>query len=66
MSTMDLGTTSGFGGFSEKEKKPRELPDDLPKSLDDRKRVPDLVQETELYDGWQGRCMVNSPSQASD
>jgi hypothetical protein len=52
---MDLGEPDG-GGFSEEQpKKPRELPPDLPKSLDDRKHVPtELVRETEFYDGWQG------------
>lgn len=33
---------------------PRELPDDLPKSLDDRRSVPVFQQETEIYDAWQG------------
>ena len=30
------------------------LPDDLPKSLDDRRSVPVFPQETEMYDAWQG------------
>lgn len=34
---------------------PRKLPDDLPRSLDDRRNVPLLGQETEIYDAWQGR-----------
>jgi pantothenate synthetase len=33
---------------------PRALPDDLPKSLDDRRSVPVFPTETEMYDGWQG------------
>lgn len=33
--------------------KPRVLPDDLPTSLDDRRSVP-MLQETEMYDAWQG------------
>ena len=33
----------------------QELPDDLPKSLDDRRTVP-VYQETEMYDAWQGMC----------
>ncbi|KAK1971379.1 DIL domain-containing protein [Colletotrichum eremochloae] len=42
------------GGFGNKKTRP--LPDDLPKSLDDRSRRPvDLVPETEMYDGWQGQ-----------
>ncbi|KAJ5240181.1 hypothetical protein N7468_004800 [Penicillium chermesinum] len=32
--------------------KKQELPDDLPKSLDDRRSVP-IFQETEMYDAWQ-------------
>lgn len=32
----------------------QELPDDLPKSLDDRRSVP-VFQETEMYDAWQGK-----------
>ncbi|KAJ5674073.1 Dilute [Penicillium macrosclerotiorum] len=34
--------------------KQQELPDDLPKSLDDRRSVP-VFQETEMYDAWQGQ-----------
>lgn len=30
------------------------LPDDLPKSLDDRRSVPVFPQETEIYDAWMG------------
>jgi len=47
------GFDGGFGDDGEK-KKPRTLPADLPKSLDDRRRPTELVPETELYDGWQG------------
>lgn len=52
----------------------QELPDDLPKSLDDRRSVPVLHQETEIYDAWQGElelypklaasilsCITNGP-----
>jgi hypothetical protein len=43
------------------------LPDDLPKSLDDRRSVPIYAGETEMYDAWQGvifvyyevRCLFN-------
>ncbi|KAJ5761011.1 hypothetical protein N7520_008167 [Penicillium odoratum] len=35
--------------------KPKQLPDDLPKSLDDRRSVPVYQQETEMYDAWQGQ-----------
>lgn len=34
--------------------RPRALPDDLPKSLDDRRTVPSYGGETEMYDAWQG------------
>lgn len=53
---MDFGDPDDGGGFGEDEpKKPRALPADLPKSLDDRKVVStEFVPETEMYDGWQG------------
>lgn len=55
---MDYGdiNSGGFGGDeSPPREQPRALPADLPKSLDDRRRMPtDYVQETEMYDGWQG------------
>ncbi len=35
--------------------KPRQLPADLPKSLDDRQPVANFGGETEMYDAWQGR-----------
>ncbi|KAF5020087.1 hypothetical protein F66182_7893 [Fusarium sp. NRRL 66182] len=52
---MDLGDSLGQDGQSED--KPRSLPSDLPRSLDDRRHVPNehLVTETEMYDGWQGQ-----------
>jgi hypothetical protein len=48
--------SGGFGGVGQLQKKrPRELPDDLPKSLDDRRNVPShYTAETEMYDAWQG------------
>jgi hypothetical protein len=57
---MDIGDAyggddGGFGYGEEEKKKPRELPDDLPKSLNDRRSVPTHFPiETELYDAWQG------------
>ena len=56
---MDPGDSDGdaFSGFNtgaEGRKKVVDLPADLPKSLDDRKRPTGLVPETEMYDGWQG------------
>ncbi|ODH13940.1 hypothetical protein ACO22_06775 [Paracoccidioides brasiliensis] len=35
--------------------KPRQLPDDLPTSLDDRRSVLTFPAETEMYDAWQGQ-----------
>ena len=34
--------------------RPRELPSDLPTSLNDRRPVRSYAGETEMYDGWQG------------
>lgn len=33
---------------------PRKLPSDLPTSLDDRRTVRIMSEETEIYDAWQG------------
>lgn len=54
---MDIGDNGGdISGFQEEIKRPRPLPDDLPKSLDDRTNVPShFTPETEMYDAWQGR-----------
>ncbi|KAI9786737.1 MAG: hypothetical protein M1835_002982 [Candelina submexicana] len=41
--------------FGDAPKKPRQLPDDLPKSLDDRRTIPGYGDETEMYDAWQGQ-----------
>lgn len=50
---MDLGALDG--GEDGGGKKPVTLPDDLPKSLNDRRIVrTELMPETEMYDGWQG------------
>lgn len=54
---MDLGDPSSGeeNGFGEVQPpRPRKLPDDLPKSLDDRRTVPSYGGETEMYDAWQG------------
>ncbi|KLP22675.1 putative protein localized to golgi-vacuole transport vesicle [Fusarium fujikuroi] len=52
---MDLGDSINPEGPPEE--KPRTLPADLPRSLDDRRHVPNehLITETEMYDGWQGQ-----------
>lgn len=34
--------------------RPRQLPADLPRSLDDRKNFRSYHEETEYYDAWQG------------
>ena len=55
---MDTGDPHGGSGSeygNEDKKKPRELPDDLPRSLNDRRSVPThFPVETEMYDAWQG------------
>jgi hypothetical protein len=43
-----------IGQGQEQNRESRALPDDLPKSLDDRRSGPIYVGETEMYDGWQG------------
>lgn len=57
---MDIGDNNGdIGGFGEERVKPRTLPDDLPKSLDDRKNVSaEYAPETEMYDAWQGMTAI--------
>ncbi|GAB7360934.1 hypothetical protein MBLNU230_g0918t1 [Neophaeotheca triangularis] len=45
--------------------KPRELPPDLPTSLDDRKTFAGHDQETEYYDAWQGQSQfITAPRTA--
>ena len=48
---------------------PKELPPDLPRSLDDRRRDPtyDLGGETEYYDAWQGQSQfLKAPTLATN
>lgn len=58
---MDIGDPNGgeSNGFEEEiQPKPRQLPTDLPRSLDDRKNVSThYTAETEMYDAWQGLCL---------
>lgn len=58
---MDIGDNGGDisgGSGDEPQKKPRALPDDLPKSLDDRRSVAThYTPETEMYDAWQGKMI---------
>ncbi|POS85041.1 Ankyrin repeat-containing protein [Erysiphe pulchra] len=54
---------SGFGsdfniGLGESTKRPNTLPDDLPKSLDDRKFTSTYPLETEIYDAWKGQSEI--------
>ncbi|KAL9628772.1 MAG: hypothetical protein Q9204_005672, partial [Flavoplaca sp. TL-2023a] len=63
-----MESPTGFGDdpndFYEQEK-PRRLPADLPKSLDDRQPVADFGVETEMYDAWQGQSQfLTSPMPA--
>jgi hypothetical protein len=55
---MDIGgpRIGEISGFEEEERKlPRELPDDLPRSLNDRRSVSvHYAPEMEMYDAWQG------------
>lgn len=46
-------------GSSSSENDPKTLPDDLPKSLDDRRSFPAIQQETEMYDAWQGSQILS-------
>ncbi|KAK2768190.1 hypothetical protein FQN54_000042 [Arachnomyces sp. PD_36] len=54
----DIGDVAENGGIGGK-KKARELPPDLPTSLDDRRSVP-TFSETEMYDAWQGQSQYLS------
>lgn len=58
---MDQGSQSSVGVGEEEESEEEEftrariLPEDLPKSLDDRRQTShNLATETEMYDAWQG------------
>ena len=57
---MDIGDphSDDEAGFEDAEEVPqrRELPSDLPKSLDDRQPIRHYAGETEMYDAWQGNC----------
>ncbi|KAI1344013.1 hypothetical protein F5Y15DRAFT_368801 [Xylariaceae sp. FL0016] len=60
---MDFDDSDGGGFGGDQPNKPRALPADLPKSLDDRRAAPThFVAETEMYDGWQGQSQfLTSP-----
>ncbi|MCJ1310678.1 hypothetical protein MMC25_004344 [Agyrium rufum] len=63
---MDIGDphrSEDDGGFSEDElPRKRELPSDLPTSLNDRRPVRSYAGETEMYDGWQGQTQYLTSS----
>jgi len=63
---MDIGDNGGDVGFGTEPQWPKvELPDDLPRSLDDR-RPAQYTAETEMYDAWQGKnCDLLLLSRAS-
>ena len=42
----------------EEVKRPRPLPADLPRSLDDRQPIRHYGAETEMYDAWQGQSQI--------
>jgi hypothetical protein len=52
------GEENGLDEIGEERPRPRRLPDDLPKSLDDRRTADTFGTETEIYDAWQGVLMV--------
>lgn len=55
----DSFAAEGENGFEDEDlSKPRTLPADLPKSLDDRQPVRSYPEETEYYDGWQGKVKL--------
>lgn len=66
---MDLGSQSPVGeeDFEEEElQRPRPLPEDLPKSLDDRRQTNhNFGAETEMYDAWQGILQATTLQAAS-
>ncbi|KAI9674161.1 MAG: hypothetical protein M1817_001979 [Caeruleum heppii] len=68
---MDLGDprSSEDNAVEEPRPRPRQLPDDLPKSLNDRRTAPAFAAETEFYDAWQGQSQIITsplPSQPLD
>ncbi|KAL8724352.1 MAG: hypothetical protein Q9181_006863 [Wetmoreana brouardii] len=59
------GGSQETNGFEDELHRPRQLPSDLPKSLDDRQPVINLAGETEMYDAWQGQSQfLTSPMPA--
>lgn len=42
----------------QEDERPRQLPADLPRTLDDRQNFTTYNQETEYYDAWQGKVQT--------
>ncbi|KAL9596978.1 MAG: hypothetical protein Q9219_005447 [cf. Caloplaca sp. 3 TL-2023] len=64
---MDIANGLGedSNGFHDEVVQPRQLPADLPKSLDDRQPVKNYAGETEIYDAWQGQSQfLTTPTPA--
>ncbi|KAL8932507.1 MAG: hypothetical protein Q9216_006806 [Gyalolechia sp. 2 TL-2023] len=56
------GLEENANGFNQEAVRPRQLPADLPRSLDDRQPVRSYGGETEMYDAWQGQSQfLTSP-----
>ncbi|KAL8969289.1 MAG: hypothetical protein Q9197_004419 [Variospora fuerteventurae] len=56
------GLPEDDNNLHEETTRPRQLPADLPKSLDDRQPVKNYGRETEMYDAWQGQSQfLTSP-----
>lgn len=51
---MDSDHQHAYTGDDPDQPKPRQLPADLPTSLDDRRAVHAPQEEMEIYDAWQG------------
>ena len=55
----ELNPTLDDGASGDEEvKRPRPLPADLPRSLDDRQPIRHYGAETEMYDAWQGQSQI--------
>lgn len=50
----DSNEYEDFDDAQEEVQRPRELPADLPRSLDDRKNFRSYNEDIEYYDAWQG------------
>ncbi len=55
---MELAETHEEDHGVEEVSTPRQLPADLPKSLDDRRDLPAFGVTEEIYDAWQGARFV--------